>query len=126
MGIWNVNPIIYSGLVRVLIIEALLGCDELVPKIVIFKTCPQSPRCNRLSVVHTTFAGVFSNYSVDNNLLLPGQRVSHTISWPVLGGSEADLSVNQPFFPLNQLAVWQGPGGIRRKEKMPIKSVSRP
>jgi hypothetical protein len=36
------------------------------------------------------------------------------------------LSVNQPFFPLNQLAVWDGPGGIRRKEKIPITRVKRP
>jgi hypothetical protein len=39
---------------------------------------------------------------------------------------DSSRSLNQPSLPRNQLRVWQGPGGMRPHEKIPMTSVIRP
>lgn len=97
------------------------------PQIVVLQALPQKLRRHRLAVMHATLARVFPQHSVDDDFFFSvdlSEPVEKHGSHSVYEGTY--FSVNQPFFPLNQLEVAQGPAGISKNEKTPITSVSRP
>lgn len=42
-----------------------------IPQVVILQTLPEKPGCNRLTIVHRTFAGILTYDTVDQDFLLP-------------------------------------------------------
>lgn len=94
------------------------------PEIEVLETLPEELGCDRLTVVHAALARVFAQHPVDDYLLFSAGRVRKQSD--ATESQATYLSLNQPFLPLNQLAVSHGPAGIRRNENAPITSVIRP
>ena len=132
MGIWNVRPRIYSGLDVVSQLPERTSCPvpELAhsPEVKVLEALPQKPERDGFAIVHAALGWVFPQDPVHYDLLLAeGTRV-WSASFSMFGSRHEGpyRSLNHPFLPRNQLAVWLGPAGINTKEKSPMTSVKRP
>lgn len=85
------------------------------PEVVILETLPQQPWRHWLSVVHTTLGRVLTKDSVHDDGLFPVPMLRHinaSSQYVPVARLLTYLSLNQPFLPRSQLAVWHGPAGI--------------
>lgn len=117
-------PISFLGFLMFVHIPILMGIS---PEVIILETLPQESGRDRLPVVHARLAWVLSDDAIHHDLFFPRVHKSG-LAWKTLQThlDSTDRSLNQPFLPRNQLLVWQGPGGMRRKAKMPNTRVSTP
>jgi hypothetical protein len=78
-GIWNVRPMMYSGLGKRSVVSrngsSIFGQVSSVPKIVVTETLPQCLWSDGLAVVHAALARVFAENSIDDDLLFPKLRL---------------------------------------------------
>jgi hypothetical protein len=130
IGIWNVNPRMYSGLDTVSLHPPSSSTEKpgfAYQRSKSLRLCHRSLKvmgsrlCMSLllgSSRRTRFTMIFSSLEDATGVSVLSHPLDHV--------EAAYRSVNQPFLPRNQLAVWHGPAGISRKDNMPTTSVNRP